>query len=212
MCYVLLNDCTFQSAFLQLRAAGGVELPNPVAWWRRGCSCCVPPDQTSSRAERVFPAGRRTHRGAIHKYRYVWLGTQIHTDGHSQHLHEHKQHQWSHPDPLSSGSGWRSARGSTRIHVSNTDPPAAGLRHGVSPEAAPAPRPPQLLAPGTQEQLYTLAFSSKDFSVSLLEVGYPPTLIYKDWRRTASILTIWFSINPAVRISLWQSCQSIKES
>lgn len=56
MCYFLLNDCTFPSAFLQPHTATGVELPDPVASWKRSCSCSVAPAPSFSCRSRASPA------------------------------------------------------------------------------------------------------------------------------------------------------------
>lgn len=163
-CHVLLNDCTFWRAFLQLQAASSVEQPSPGASWRQGCSCPESPYWFSDQqwGWTCVPIGTGTHTGTINTCGYVRLGTQVDTLS----IDINTNSTGGLTQTPSSRSRWRSVGGSTHAHTCPGGIPlAAGLRHGLSPGAVPALRPPQLLAPGTQEQLRAPVFLQRLLSV-----------------------------------------------
>lgn len=195
MCYVLLNNCTFQSAVLPLRTASTVELPNLAAWWRWGCSSPMPPDRTSSRAKRVFPVGS-CHSQEQH--------TSMDTYGWAHKIHRHTQH---------------FTRSQTAPALSPWAPPAdqdGGLPVGVHTCTHKCPSwflwqvgsdteslqvlpwsltPPQLLAPAHRSSCARLIFLQRLLSL-LAGGGRVSTLIYKDYRCMAWLLTNLFSVTP----------------
>lgn len=77
------------------------------------------PGPASSEAQHLFLIGTYTKIYAIHGK----PETAGHTDHHrqkAQHSHKHKWHQWPHPVPLSSWSGWRSVS-EKYIHIYDID-------------------------------------------------------------------------------------------
>lgn len=138
-CHVLLNDCTFWRAFLQLQAASGMEQPSPGASWRQGCSCPESPYWFSDQqwGWTCVPIGTGTHTGTTHTRGYVRLGTQVDTLS----IDINTNSTGGLTQTPSSRSRWRSVGGSTRTHVSRGDPPGSWAQTRALSRGCPGPSP-----------------------------------------------------------------------
>lgn len=98
-------------------------MPHPTAQEKRGYCSSMSPGPTSSEAEEVFPVGACTKSTRIYHI-YTQLAPQI-TERHSEHPHEHRQHQQPRPAPLSGSPGWSSTSENIYVDICKRWIPAA---------------------------------------------------------------------------------------